>query len=175
MTGQAEANRQILPDPTKPTIHNGDFEEMLGDPPYATSWYYQRQMELVNDGTAPSGKFYARFKNFQPGRPAQAIQGFAVDGRKVKAIEVSMKIRGQELRPGLNANLFPRVLLNFYDENRSPVGEAMIGPFRGTFAWQPELHRIPIPQRAREAILWIGLIGGMGEIGYDAVQIKAVK
>ena len=33
MTGQAEAQRQILPDGSKPELHNGDFEEVMGDPP----------------------------------------------------------------------------------------------------------------------------------------------
>ncbi|GAF77635.1 unnamed protein product, partial [marine sediment metagenome] len=45
----------------------------------------------------------------------------------------------------------------------------------GTFAWQSETGRIAVPTRAREAILRIGLLGAVGEISFDDIQLKAVK
>jgi len=174
MTGQAEAKRHIQPDPLHPAIHNGDFEETLGNPPMPGSWYYQRQMELVTGGDAPSKKNYVKFHNSQPGRESQAIQGFAVDGRKVKQLEVSMYVRGDELHLGENMSQWPRALIVFFDENRAPVGEQVVKTWRGTFSWQHETARVPVPQRAREAILVIGLLGAQGELSFDLVELKAV-
>ena len=83
MTGAAEQRRQVKPDPLHPTLENGDFEQVEGDPPRPVGWHYQRQLKVISDGDAPSGKNYVLFSNDQPGRPSQALQGFAVDGRKV--------------------------------------------------------------------------------------------
>ena len=78
-----------MPDPTQPTIENGGFESVAGDPPAPTGWYYQRQLELIHDKDAPEGKNYVTFKNTTPGRGSQALQGFAVDGRKVVQLRIS--------------------------------------------------------------------------------------
>jgi hypothetical protein len=67
------------------------------------------------------------------------------------------------------------VLVVFYDENRAPLGEAVVGPWHGTFPWQPESKRISVPQRTREAIVEIGLLGGLGEMSLDKVQLKVVN
>lgn len=175
MTGQAEAKRQVQPDPTRPEIRNGDFEEVLGKPPIPTSWYYQRQMELVVGGDAPSGKNYVTFRNSQPGRESQAIQGFAVDGRKVKQLELSMHVRGNDLHLGQNNNQIPRIVVNYFDENRAPLGEQVVQTWRGTFSWQHDTARVPVPQRAREAIIVIGLLGAQGEISFDLIEMKAIS
>jgi hypothetical protein len=55
------------------------------------------------------------------------------------------------------------------------VGEVGLGPWRGTFAWQLESKRINVPLKAREAFLRIGLLGAVGDISFDAVELKAVK
>ena len=158
MTGQAEARRAVLPDPARPELRNGDFEEVEGKPPQVTGWHYQRQMEVVS-GDAPSGKNYVVFKNSEPGRGSQALQGFAVDGRKVKQLEITLRVRGQDLRPAQTGGPFPRTVVTFFDENRATVGEGHIGLWRGTFGWQLETARIAVPPRAREAIFQIGLLG----------------
>ena len=51
------------------------------------------------DRRHPSGKRYVDFRNDTPGRGCQALQGFAVDGRQVKELQVSLWVRGQEIRP----------------------------------------------------------------------------
>ncbi len=56
-------------------------------------------MKVVSDKEAPEGGRYAVFSNAEPGRGSQALQGFAVDGRKVKMLNVSFYIRGQDIRP----------------------------------------------------------------------------
>ena len=88
MTGAAEEKRQKKPDPTDPKIVNGDFAQVIGDPPQAKGWHYQRQAEVVRDA-ASADKSYIRFHNTEPGRFAQALQAFAVDGRYVHALDVS--------------------------------------------------------------------------------------
>jgi protein-L-isoaspartate(D-aspartate) O-methyltransferase len=175
MTGQAESRRVVRPDPTKPEIRNGDFEEVEGQPPQATAWHYQRQMELVTGADVPAGKYCVLFKNNEPGRSSQALQGFAVDGRKVKQLEISVRVRGQDLRPAQTGASFPRMIITFFDENRSTVGEGYVGPWRGTFPWQTETTRIAVPPRAREAILQIGLLGALGELSMDSITLSAAK
>lgn len=175
MTGQAEARRAVLPDPARPELRNGDFEELEGKPPQLTGWHYQRQLEVVSGADAPSGKNYALFKNSEPGRSSQALQGFGADGRKVKQLEITLRVRGQDLRPAQAGAPFPRLLVSFFDENRAIVGEGHVGPWRGTFGWQLETARITVPPRAREAIIQIGLLGALGELSLDAITLSAAK
>lgn len=180
MTGKAEAGRQLLPDPTKPTAENGGFESVTGDPPKPVGWYYERQLKIVAGDDAPEGKNYITFTNTSAGRPSQARQAFAVDGRKVPALQLSAQVRGKDIRPGQNPQQLPGVVLAFYDENRVPVplsqgGEAGLGPWQGTFGWQHQTKRISVPPKAREGFLTIGLLGAVGEISFDAVELKAAK
>jgi len=112
MTGEAEKRREVLPDPAKPSIQNGSFEEAAGDPEEPSGWHYQRQLELVNDPKAPSGKRYAKFVNERPGRHAQALQGFAADGRQVKSLRVTLRVRAEDIRPtGSDGQGFPDIRL----------------------------------------------------------------
>ena len=103
------------------------------------------------------------------------MQGFAVDGRKVKALDVSLYIRGRDIRRGPKADDSPRLAILFYDENRAVVGVGVVGPWLGTFDWRREEKRIEVPPRTREAIVCIGLLGGVGEIAFDDIQLKAAK
>jgi protein-L-isoaspartate(D-aspartate) O-methyltransferase len=175
MTGEAEQRRRIQPDPNNPEVHNGDFEEVSGDPPEPTGWHYQRQLELMTDNEAPSGKNYITFKNSDPGRGAQALQGMAVNGREVHELKVSLHVRGDDIRPGQNASQLPALLVAFYDEIRNPVGEGTVGPWRGTFAWQQKTAVIDVPPRAREAVIYIGMRGAVGKLSLDDIKIEAQK
>jgi protein-L-isoaspartate(D-aspartate) O-methyltransferase len=176
MTGKAESQREVLPDPTKPTIENGGFEIVEGDPPAPVGWHYQRQLKSIEESKeAPEGERYITFKNTLPGRNSHALQGFAVDGRKVPQLKLSAMVRARDVHPGQTARQLPAILISFYDENRATVGEAGLGPWRGTFDWQSESRRINVPQKAREAILYIGLLGAIGEISFDAVQLKGIR
>jgi protein-L-isoaspartate(D-aspartate) O-methyltransferase len=170
MTGEAEKRRQVKPDPANPQIQNGSFEEVMGDPEEPVGWHYQRQLEVVNDSKAPSGKQYVKFTNERPGRDAHALQGFAVDGRVVKALRVSVWVRGDEIRA--NGNEGPATLgILFYDENRASVGQETLGSWRGTFAWQRQTATLKVPLKAREAVMRIGLFGATGELSLDAIEI----
>ncbi len=174
MTGRAEAGREVLPNPKRPTIENGGFEVVDGDPPIPAGWHYQRQLKIVESKNAPEGERYVTFSNALPGRNSHALQGFAVDGRKVSQLDLSAQVRGRDIRPGSSPQQLPSITIGFYDENRAGVGEAGLGPWRGTFDWQSETKRIPVPPKAREAIIRIGLLGAIGEISFDSIEMKAV-
>jgi protein-L-isoaspartate(D-aspartate) O-methyltransferase len=175
MTGKAEANRQIRPDPARPTIENGGFESVTGDPPRPSGWHYQRQLKIVTERSAPEGKRYITFSNALPGRNSHALQGFAIDGRRVSQLQLSALVRGQELHSGQTPQQAPAIVISFYDENRATVGEASLGPWHGTFDWQRETVRFKVPPKAREAILRIGLLGAVGEISFDQIELKAAR
>jgi protein-L-isoaspartate(D-aspartate) O-methyltransferase len=175
MTGKAEAGREVLPDPAKPAIENGSFESVTGDPLTPTGWHYQRQLELVAGKDAPEGKNFVTFKNTTPGRGSQALQGFAVDGRKVAKLYLSVSVRGRDIRPGQTAKQLPGVIITFYDENRATVGEAGLGAWRGTFDWQTKTAELNVSPKAREAVMRIGLLGAVGEVSLDQIEIRATR
>ena len=152
MTGEAEkALRTIQPDPKNPQLRNGDFEDLVGDPPQAANWYYQRQMEVVTAADAPSGKHYVRFHNAEPGRGSQALQAFAVDGRYVHDLDISLRVRYRDVHAGANPLQLPCVGVVFYDENRAPIEEKVVGPWRGGSDWKTEAKklRVPVPPARR--------------------------
>jgi protein-L-isoaspartate(D-aspartate) O-methyltransferase len=180
MTGAAEQERKIKPDPTHPRIVNGSFEETASDADgkqEATGWHYQRQLKLKSEGNVPDGKAYANFKNFDAGRGCHALQGFAVDGREVSMLEIHYWVRGKDIQPSQPADGWPRIVVTFYDDRRAIVGEESVGSFAGTFDWRSETGRIRVPLKAKEAILRIGLLGATGELSLDDIglQVAAVK
>src|SRR5260370_36654677 len=93
MTGKAEDQRQVKPDPLHPKLINGSFEEITGTAEEPVGWYYIRQMKVVTDKSAPDGQHYVTFTNTDPGRGCRALQGLAIDRRKVHGLEVSFKDR----------------------------------------------------------------------------------
>jgi protein-L-isoaspartate(D-aspartate) O-methyltransferase len=179
MTGEAEEKREIKPDPTKPQIVNGSFEKVRRDEngnQEPSGWHYQRQLTLESDAqSAPDGERFVTFENSEPGRGCQALQGFAIDGREVAKLELSFQVRGEDIQPGQSPNQRPAVVITFYDEKRSAVGEASTDPFSGSFDWRSETTTVRVPLRAREAILRIGLLGATGRLSLDELSLKAVR
>jgi len=188
MTGAAEDQRRIQPDPANPRLVNGSFEELIDAKPSTgnaadapatglpSGWHYQRQLQVVRSPMdAPVGNYYAKFRNEYPGRPAQALQGFAIDGRKVRRLAVSLSLKAVDIRPGQNQNQLPVLAIGFYDQNRDMLGQEFMGPWRGTFDWQRETTFFTVPKQAREAIVRIDLCGATGEFWVDGVEIKPAK
>ena len=112
-----------------------------------------------------------------PGRGCRALQGFAIDGRKVHQIEVSCMAKGSNITRTFQPGPEAEVLIVFYDVNRAIVGSTFIDPdtMRGTFDWTRKSQRLKVPGAAREAIVNIGLIGVTGELSLDDMQLGAVS
>ncbi len=173
MTGAAEQRRQKQPDPARPRLENGGFEQVIGEPSKVAGWHYQRQVQVVsNPREAREGERYVTFTNKHAGRSARAMQGFAVDGRQVAELELALWVRGDQVRYGRNRSEWPHLLVTFFDERRAAVGQQRIGTWIGTFAWQHETARLAVPLAAREAIISFGLMGGVGEISFDDLRLR---
>jgi protein-L-isoaspartate(D-aspartate) O-methyltransferase len=173
MTGVSEDNRKVLPDPSRPELHNGGFESDTDGDGHPDSWYYQRQMTLETDG-AREGKTFVTFENDDPGRFAIALQGLAVDGTKVASLQFSVWVRGRDLRNGPTRYEKPSLIVQFYDSDRKPLEPSIIGSWQGTFDWKRISRPVNVPPKAREAIVRIGLNGATGTLSMDDVQMKSV-
>jgi len=171
MTGEAEDKREVKPDPSKPIVVNGDFEKPSprGDE-FFPGWYYQRQALLKTDDKSPSGKRFAHFANEDPGRSSHALQGFAVDGKRVRELKLSAFVKTDKVFQGRNRDENALLAVTLYDENRKELGAMVIGPFRGTDDWQKFEKTVRLPLRAREGILRVGLFGATGELSVDGMR-----
>jgi protein-L-isoaspartate(D-aspartate) O-methyltransferase len=172
MTGQAEERREVHPDPANPKLVNGSFEELAGESGEPIGWYYQRLMTVKEEQGAPDGKKYVRFENQTRGRGSRMLQGLALDGREVPGLELALSIRGSSITAGQTPDQLPVMSVVFYDRNRTIIGRDFIGPWRGTFDWRRQSGRIPVPPQAREAIVHLGLFGGVGQLDIDAVEMR---
>jgi protein-L-isoaspartate(D-aspartate) O-methyltransferase len=171
MTGEAEANRQVKPDPKRPEIHNGGFEIVNEDDAHPVAWHYQRQLTLET-GNAPEGKNFVTLMNKDPGRSAMLLQATIMDGRQVSAFEISFSVRGEKIRSvaGDKAAL----MIQYFDADRNAMQPVeVIGPWDGTFDWKEVKRTLYVPTKAREAICRIGLNGATGQISIDNVRITA--
>ena len=175
MTGKAESERKVKPDPANPQIFNGSFEETTknseGDEE-PDGWHYARQLSIQSNSSAPEGKRFVTFHNVDPGRGCHALQGFAVNGRSISSLELRYWVRGENVRPGARPDELPHIVVTFYDEKRATVGEEVIGKFEGTFAWRQETGRLHVPLKAREAIVRIGLLGAIGDLSLDDLRLS---
>ncbi len=174
MTGVSDTQRTVKPDPARPGIVNGSFEETVGEENRLANWHYQRQARLESDG-APEGKQFLTLEYAAPGRMAQSLQGIGVDGRKVREMRVSLSVRYAGTRKGAEANDVPALVVHFFDDTRRPIGEGVVGPWLGTAGWTEQSTRINVPLRAREAIVGIGLNGATGALSVDNVRLSPVE
>ncbi len=177
MTGKADAERVIKPDPENPHLVNGSFEE---EPNYKSQegqpgWYYERLLTRRTDEKSPDGKHYIEFKNTEPNLDAHLLQGFPIDGRKVPQLEVSAFVKAENVIAGTqDLDQKPFIAITLYDDQRKQIARLDIGPFLGTSAWHEEHKTFVIPKDAREGIFRIGLFGATGIICFDKLEIKKV-
>ncbi|HMO85769.1 MAG TPA: protein-L-isoaspartate(D-aspartate) O-methyltransferase [Lacipirellulaceae bacterium] len=174
MTGAAEAARQVRPDPLRPRLVNGDFAERTPGGERPLGWHYLRQAQLQPGGSeADADGVYLSFKNDQPGRSSQALQGFAVDGRKVSRIALSARVRGRRLAADPHSGGSPAAIISFFDERRAAIDHGQLGPWSGDFPWREETVELAVPLGAREAILAVGLHGGTGGLDVDYLELTS--
>jgi protein-L-isoaspartate(D-aspartate) O-methyltransferase len=172
MTGKAEDNRRVKPDPLNPTVQNGDFSKFFGDPPQLLGWHYQRQIEIVATGEEQPAKHSVRFHNSEAGHPSQALQAFAIDGRSVRQLELSVRVCYRDIHQGTMPLQVPVVAVMYYDENRGSIGEKMLGPWHGSSDWKTETKILDVPSRTREGLIRIGLFGATGELSVADLKLK---
>ncbi len=167
MTGTAEDAREVLPNPSQPAIVNGDFSEVIAGTNLPVGWHYLRQARVSDDD------MHLSFENTQPGQPSRALQGMALDGRQISAVQLSAEVRGRDLRPGPTPSQRATILITFYDQRRAVIGNERLGSWEGTFEWQTDSKRIRVPLATREAIVRLGLLGGVGRLDVDNVRLEA--
>lgn len=170
MTGKAEDERQVQPDPLHPQILNGDFEEDANGDMMADHWYYQRMATRMADDP-PSGNHYLRLSNTETDRVSQVLEGIPVAGNKIKALHIKLRVRGEGIKPGAEVWEKAALSINFYDEVRRLITDVTVGPFSGTFDWHEESKVITVPAKAREAIVRIGLNGAVGTLDVDDLRM----
>jgi protein-L-isoaspartate(D-aspartate) O-methyltransferase len=66
------------------------------------------------------------------------------------------------------------VLVTFFDDQRAPIAQAMVGPWSGDMAWTRQQGRVSVPRTARLAVVAVGLMGATGEISFDDIRSQAV-
>ena len=134
MTGLAEERRQRLPDPVRPSITNGSFEETVGEKKrQPVGWHYLRQAVVADSDNAPDGRRYLTFSNSEPGRASRALQGLAIDGRKIARLELSAHVQGHDLAAGPTPDQVAAAMVTFYDTRRSVIGNHVVAAWKGTF------------------------------------------
>ena len=175
MTGQAEERRAVLPNGAQPRLANSSFEECLPDSETPTAWYYGRQEVFLENNTSPDGQRHLLLKNSEPGRPAHIFQGFPIDGRSVRELKISYRVRVLELGSGRIPAEKPGVAIRFFDERRTR-STRLVNPLRILNSdWGLVTSSILVPAWSREAILQVGLMGATGQIEFDEIQIISVK
>ena len=171
MTGISEEQRTVKPDPRNPQIVNGGFEADQNNDGSVDNWHYQRQTKLI-EGKAPQGKRHLCLENNEPGRPAQLLQGAAVDGRTVGRLEFNLWVSYSEARGGRGRDQQPALVVHFYDSTRRPIGERVVGTWTGSSGgWLQIRREVKVPAEAREMVLRIGLNGATGRLCVDDLRM----
>ena len=163
MTGEAEAQRKVKPDPAKPQIVNGSFEETTtnadgDDEP--TGWHYQRQLNVKSD-CQRAGRQALRHVSKTP-NPAAAATPCKASPSTAARFRRSNFTTGSAAKTSARAPS-PKICRAssspFTTSAAQPSAKKPTGQFDGTFAWREETGRIRVPLKAREAIIRIGLLG----------------
>jgi protein-L-isoaspartate(D-aspartate) O-methyltransferase len=173
MTGEAEEARQVLPDPQKPGIVNGDFSTRIVESDLPVGWHYLRYAQIVveNEGSSKQSQFLS-FESSQPGRASRALQGLALDGSSISKMKLSARVRGRDLQAGPTSGQRAAVMITFYDKRRAVIDSQRIANWSGSFDWRLESKTIRVPLAAREAIVRLGILGGVGRLDVDDVTLE---
>lgn len=174
MTGKAEDTRLVKPDPANPQVANGSFEEKAFESGAQPGWYYEKQVTWTESATAPDGQHAITFDNAKPGLSAHLLQGFGIDGRQVKQLEVSGWVTTKNIVADLRSEQAPLIAVTLYDSNRRELGHQLIGPVLGNTDWHEIKKTLKIPDNAREGILRIGLFGATGTASFDKIQFRKI-
>lgn len=174
MTGESEERRRVQPDPNRPQIVNGSFELDENEDGKPDGWHYQRQTSMCEDSPM-EGKYCLRFENRDSTLISQGLQGAAINGRTVGALQLNYWVRCKGIVPGVAAAEQAAVVVHFYDNIRREVGTTVLGKWRGSFGWQNAKSTVIVPTNAKELIIRIGLNGAQGQLDLDDMQMTTVS
>lgn len=172
MTGDAEKNRTVQPDPQHPSLVNTSFEEPLIRDFHIPGWYYQFGCRQIEDAQAPEGKHVVEFRGTDPQLPSMLLQGMPIDGRAVKRIKLGAWIKVDHVKVGRDKEKSPAVAIQWFDGNRNRIGYNYVGGFKGTHNWKLEERVFNVPVEAREAIVSIGMFGAEGTAWFDGIVLQ---
>lgn len=173
MTGESEDKRQVKPDPLNPKLLNGGFEEDEDGDGKPDHWHYQRLL-TVDEKDVTEGKKSAFFECELPGRIGQALQASAIDGSKVASLTFDIDYKTEAIVKGDESYEMPAFVVHFYDENRKGIHYESIGPWLGTSGdWRSTSRTIPVPLKAREMIVRVGLNGATGKLWVDGIKMTS--
>lgn len=175
MTGAAEEKRVVKPDPTKPTLINGDFEVAAEDEKFIKGWYYERLAKRQKDPASPSGSHHLQFHCDVPGQLAHLMQSVEVDGSIIASVKISASIACENVSRGPHQNDFPALLLSFYNEQREELGSSVIGPFSNTQDWKEYSRVVRVPRTTKNAFIRVGLFGAVGTVKFDNIRLAVEK
>ncbi len=173
MTGAAASARTVQPDPRRPELVNGGFELATVEAGKADGWHYQRRSRIVEED-APVGRRFLEFDNAEPGRSAHMLQGMAIDGRSINAVDVSLRMRLTNTGPGTRPQEAAGLMLHFFDARRAYLGSCVLGPWHADApTWTTVSGRLAVPPEATEAIVQVGLNGSTGTLALDDLRLTA--
>lgn len=175
MTGAAEEQRKITPDPANPRLLNTSFEEPLIKNFHIPGWYYQFGCVVTQSDTAPDGKSVVEFRSANPGWPNMLLQGIAIDGSKVRKIKLGAMIELENVKIGKDKEKSPSVAIQYFDANRNRIGYNFVGGFKGSRKWKREEAVFRVPPETKEAIVSIGLFGAEGVARFDDIILEVAK
>lgn len=172
MTGDAEKNRTVQPDPKHPALANTGFEEPLIRDFHIPGWYYQFGCKQIADDQAPEGKHVVEFQSSDPQLPNMLLQGMPIDGRAVKKIKLGTWLKLENVKVGRDKEKSPSIAIQWFDSNRNRIGYNYVGGFKGTRNWKLEERTFNVPPEAREAIVSIGMFGAEGTAWFDGIVLE---
>ena len=175
MTGTAEDQRKISPDPQNPTLQNVSFEEPLIKNEHIPGWYYKFGCSIVKDASSPESGMVAEFRSDNGSEPSMLLQGIAIDGSYVKKIRLAGWIYTEGVKIGKDKEKSPSIAIQFFDTNRNRIGYNYIGGFKGSRPWKREDRVFSVPPATREAIVSIGLFGAEGLARFDNISLEATR
>ena len=142
----------MQPDPTRPTIENGGFESVAGDPPAADRLALSAAIESGPRQRRPGGRTLRHVQQHHARPPQPCPARFRRRRPKGGAVaDFGAAFAAATFDRGRPPSKWPAIIISFYDENRTPVGETVFDTWRGTFDWQSETRSINVPLRPARA------------------------
>ena len=147
MTGKAEESRQVQPDPLHPKLINGGFEEVARHQRRTDGLVLHPPDESRDRRRRPRR---AELRDLLQHRARPRLPGAArLPDRRPQGPRIGTFLHGPRERHGgrSGAHQAPQFAVLFLDENHATVGQAAIGPWRGTFAWKRVTGLVKVPAR----------------------------